>query len=253
MSTFVDTRMSSGRKSLLLLSVVAAAGCAGLGIWQLSRLADRQERNALALAQRELPVVDLDQASLPEPVSYRRVTISGSYDFDRELVIRGRLLRGAPGVQIVTPLRTAGSDTAVLINRGFVPTPDAGFPTHPDGYREAASAEIAGIAVAVPDEGDGAPLDTPNGETWRRLDLTALRARYPYPIAPYYVIVEADTLASRDHTLRGSVLPLRVEPPPLDDGPHLSYALQWFMIGGAALGFGIVFIRRRRAPSPVPD
>ncbi len=253
MSTFVDTPMSSGRKSFLLLTVIVAAGCAGLGVWQLSRLADRQERNALSLAQRDLAAVDLNRMQLPEPVSYRRVTVSGGYDFERELVIRGRLLRGNPGVQIVTPLRLAGSDTAVLINRGFVPTPDAGFPTMPAGYREAAATDIMGIALAVPDEGDGAPLETPKGETWRRLDLTALRARYPYPIAAYYVIVEADTLRTRDHTLRGRVLPVRIEPPELDDGPHLSYALQWFMIGGAALGFGIVFIRRRRVHSPVPD
>lgn len=253
MSTFVDTRMSSGRKSLLLLTVLVAAGCAGLGVWQLSRLAERQERNGLALAQRDLPVVDLNRTSLPESVSYRRVTVSGTYDFDRELVIRGRLLRGNPGVQIVTPIHIAGSDTAVLINRGFVPTPDAGFPASSAGYREASTADIAGIAMAVPDESDGAPLDTPKGETWRRLDLTALRARYPYPIASYYVLIEADTLATRDHTIRGRVLPVRVEPPPLDDGPHLSYALQWFMIGGAALGFGLVFIRRRRTVSPVPD
>ncbi|MHB1329003.1 MAG: SURF1 family protein [Gemmatimonadales bacterium] len=253
MSTFVDTQMSSGRKSLLLLTIIVAAGCAGLGFWQLSRLADRQERNALSLAQRDLPTVDLTQAQLPEPVSYRRVTLSGSYDFEKELVIRGRLLRGAPGVQVVTPLRLAGSDTAVLVNRGFVPTPDAGYPTTTEGYREAAGTNIMGIALAIPDDGDGAALDTPKGETWRRLDLTALRARYPYPIASYYVVVEADTLKTRDHTLRGRVLPIRIEPPELDDGPHFSYAMQWFMIGGAALGFGIVFIRRRRVHSPVPD
>jgi surfeit locus 1 family protein len=224
------------------LTVVASLACAGLGSWQLSRLVSRRAANRAALAERELPPVDLDRESLTGPVRYRRVTIGGELDFDREIVLRGHSLRGAPGIEVVTPVRPAGRDTAVLVNRGFVPTPDAGAIRDPSRYREATSAATAGIATSVPDAHDGEPLATERGETWRRLDLTALRARIPYPIAPYYVIAEARDTG--EHSLRGHSLPVRVEPPGLDDGPHLSYAIQWFLIGGAALGFGIFFVRK---------
>jgi surfeit locus 1 family protein len=244
MSSFADTRFSPGRKSLLALTVIVAVACAGLGGWQLSRLVDRRAVNRLALSHRNLPAVDLTREPLPSPFNYRRVTLTGIYDFDQELVIRGRLLLGTPGIQVVTPLRMPGRDSVVLVNRGFVPTPDAGRPAATGRFREALTARVEGVALTIPDAGDGRPLQTSAGETWARLDLTALRARLPYPLAPYYVIAEADTQSTTDHTAKGSVLPVRIPPPPLDDGPHLSYAVQWFLIGAAALGFGIVFVRR---------
>jgi surfeit locus 1 family protein len=238
----IDTSMSHSQRLLFALTVVVSLLCAGLGSWQLGRLIHRRAMNRAALAERDLPVVDLNQQSLSGPVHYRRVTISGELDFDREILLRGHLLRGAPGIEVVTPIRASGRDTAVLVNRGFVPTPDAGAIRDPTRYGESASATMAGIATAIPDSRDGHPLTTERGETWRRLDLTALRGRLPYPIAAYYVIAEARDTG--EHSLRGHSLPIRIEPPGLDDGPHLSYAIQWFLIGAAALGFGILFVRK---------
>jgi surfeit locus 1 family protein len=234
--------MSHSQRVLFALTVAVSLACAGLGSWQLGRLVTRRAANRAALAERELPLVDLDRQSLSGPVRYHRVTISGELDFDREIVLRGHLLRGAPGIEVVTPIRPPGRDTAVLVNRGFVPTPDAGAIRDPTRYREPSSARISGIATSIPDAHDGLPLVTERGETWRRLDLTALRARLPYPVAAYYVIPEARDTG--EHSLRGHSLPVRVEPPGLDDGPHLSYAIQWFVIGGAALGFGFLFVRK---------
>jgi surfeit locus 1 family protein len=147
----------------------------------------------------------------------------------------------------VTPLRIAGRDTAILVNRGFVPTPDAGYPPAGTAYREPTEARVDGPVLRVPDAGDGQPVSQPRGETWYRLDLSAIRARLPYPIAPFYLITTADS-ATPEHTARGRTLPIRISLPPLDNGPHLSYAIQWFLIGGAALGFGLTFGRRRSAP-----
>ena len=253
MSSLADTHMSRGRTLLLALTLAAAIGCGSLGVWQLRRLFDRRERNRLAMAQRDLPIVDLNGSRLTGQVAYRRATVRGQYDFDRELVIRGRLYRGTPGVHIMTPLKPEGIDTAILVNRGFVPTPDAGTPPSPLPYREPPDAVVDGVAIGIPDQGDGQPLSTDRGITWHRLDLSAIRKLLPYPVAPYYLIAEVDSTKTVEHTIKGHVIPVRIEPPPLDDGPHLSYAVQWFLIGGAALGFGIVFVRRRTEALDVPD
>ncbi|MGE0442070.1 MAG: SURF1 family protein [Gemmatimonadales bacterium] len=252
MSSFDDTRLSSGRKSLFLLTVLVALGCSALGMWQLGRLFDRRARNRVALAEREQPPIDLNRMGLTGPTSYRPATVEGSYDADREILLRGRVYRGTPGIQVVTPLLRPGTDTAVLVNRGFVPTPDAGAPPTREYFREPGPQRVTGIAISVPDDGDGQPLQTPAGETWHRLDLSALRARLPYPIAPYYVLAAPEP-GSVEHTIDGRVFPMRADPPALDDGPHLSYAVQWFLIGGSALGFGILFVLRRTGRQDLVD
>ena len=243
--------MPLGRHLLFGLTLLVAAGAAGLGTWQLGRLFDRRERNRLAIDQSRLDIVDLTAQTLTGRVGFRRVRISGQFDPAHEFIIRGRLFQGTPGIQIVTPLRLDGRDTAVLVNRGFVPSPDAISPFGTQRFAEPIAADFEGIAVSIPDDGDGQPLTGSHGETWRRLDRTAMSSRLPYPVAPYYVIWTADS-ATAAHTIKGHTLPLRLGPPPLDDGPHLSYAVQWFLIGGSALGFGLVFIRRRQPVSDVP-
>jgi surfeit locus 1 family protein len=240
--------VSSSRRLLFALTVVVALLASGLGGWQLQRLFARQARNRIAKADVLAEATDLNRATLTGSVSYRQATASGTYDHQRQIFLRGRLFRGTPGVQVVTPLRLEGQDTALLVNRGFVPTADAGHPTAELPFEEPGLVTVEGIALSIPDDGDGQPLPTPAGETWRRLDWGPLQDRFPYPIRPYYLIVTVDTGTTRDHTLRGTTLPVRIEPPPLDDGPHLSYAVQWFMIAGAALGFGLVFVRRQPAP-----
>lgn len=253
MSPFVDTGMSSGRRILFALTLFAGLGALSLGGWQLRRLLARRAWNAAAMAARDLPEIDLAAGSLPPTANYRRVRLEGRFDFAHEITIRGRLLLGTPGIQVVTPLRLPGRDTAILVHRGFVPTSDAGLPATTDFYTEPDSAAFQGIALTIPDEGDGGPLETANGRTWHRLDLAAIRAATPYPIGPQYVIMIGDTLRTREHTVKGHSLPIRIEPPPLDDGPHLSYAIQWLMIAGAAIGFGLVFVRKRPGPSRGPD
>jgi surfeit locus 1 family protein len=123
------------------------------------------------------------------------------------------------------------------VNRGFVPTPDA-VTIALDSLREPGVVRVEGIALPIR-SGSGAPLD--RGETtWAALDLEALRARLPYPISPVYIRQLPDSSLPR--------FPRRLDPPALDDGSHLSYAIQWFSFSVMALVFGIVIARQQREP-----
>jgi hypothetical protein len=93
-----------------------------LGFWQLDRLAERRAANAHLVAQLEMPPLNLTgQPLAPAGVDLRRANVRGSYDFAQEMVLRNRAFDGAPGVHLITPLRIAGSDTAVLVDRGWIP------------------------------------------------------------------------------------------------------------------------------------
>ena len=55
---------------------------------------------------------------------FRRVRITGVPDYEHELIYAARTRRGSPGVNLLTPIRIAGSDTAIIVNRGWVYSPD---------------------------------------------------------------------------------------------------------------------------------
>lgn len=223
---------------LLVLSLLAAALFLRLGFWQLSRLEERRQENRRAEDARAAEVLDLnrpDRAGTSR--AHRRVVATGEYDRTHEIVLRGHMYRETPGVHLVTPLRLRGSDSAVLVNRGYLPSPDATFAVT-DGLDEPGTVRVEGVALSVPLSADSGGLLTSNGrETWRRLDLAALRRRLPYPLLDVYILQRPDDSLPRS--------PRRLEPQPLDDGPHLSYAIQWFAFAAIAIGGGLIVVVKR--------
>jgi surfeit locus 1 family protein len=230
--------ISRSRFLLLILSLLAAAVCVRLGFWQLSRLSERRSANREAAAGRAGTVMTLNPPATPgQSRANRRVEATGRFDRQHEIVLRGHVLREVPGIHVVTPFRLQGSDSAVLVNRGFVPSPDATFAAT-DSLDEPGLITLAGLALPVPVSDDGgAPLTGNGKETWRRLDLPALRARIPYPLLDIYILQAPDSSLPR--------YPRRLEPPVLDDGPHLSYAVQWFAFAAIAVAGGVIFALRK--------
>jgi surfeit locus 1 family protein len=165
----------------------------------------------------------------------REVSVMGRYDHEHDLVLRGKVYGGSPGVEVVTPLVLQEGRLAVLVNRGFLPTPDA-VTAQTDSVREFGRVRVEGTALALP-SGGGTPLDRGGYITWARLDREALAARLPYPIAPIYIRQSPDAALPR--------FPRRLEPLPIDDGPHLSYAIQWFSFAVMAIVFGGVILKTK--------
>jgi surfeit locus 1 family protein len=222
-----------------LFSVVCALVavlCLGLGFWQVRRLQARQSANAILSGRRFSPVVELD--SLPRDTAdahFRRVHIRGIYDHGQEIIyiLRGR--NGSPGVNILTPLLRPNKDTAVLVNRGWVYSPDGTtIDTHP--WREADTVNGHGFVETFPTKGPFPPQNPTRPRSFRRLDRTALARLFPYPIANYFVVLTDSATAPN--------APPRVEPAPLDEGPHRSYALQWFSFATISIIGLIIFLRR---------
>jgi surfeit locus 1 family protein len=229
------------RLVLMSVTVLIGAACLALGIWQIGRLSNRRAANRLALIGRDLPPLTADSASAPPLLPNRRAVLTGRLDPEHEFVLRNHLVRGVPAVQVVTPLRIPGRDSAVLVNRGYVPAPDAVDPGAAD-WSEPGIRVFRGTLLPVPDRGDGTPISRKGRETWKSLDLRAVRSRLPYPVLQVYLVAQADSGEGKAHTLNGTVYPFRAELPPMDEGPHLMYAVQWFGIAAAVLAFGALFI-----------
>jgi surfeit locus 1 family protein len=166
----------------------------------------------------------------------RRLVAAGQYDHVHDVVLRGKVYQGVPGVEIVSPLVLEGGRSAVLVNRGFVPAPDA-TTADPDSLGEPGQVVVEGIALPM-ETGRGMPLEHGGRTTWARLDAAALRRLLPYSIGEVYL---RETSPSTQRAF-----PRGLDLPPLDDGPHLSYAIQWFAFSLIALVFaGVVATKRR--------
>jgi surfeit locus 1 family protein len=225
-----------------LLAVLSAALFVRLGAWQLERLHERQARNSIVRRQ---------QTSAPSPLQtlprdtgaahYRPASVQGRLDYEHELVATNRTRRGSPGVELITPVRLTGSDTAVLVNRGWVYAPDGATVDHAR-WREADSATLTGyVELYAPDA--GATASSADPRIVRRVSRQEVASKVPYPVAPYYLVATGGPTSSTH--------PVRREIPALDDGPHRSYAVQWFCFAAIALaGAGAVVWRERRDASP---
>ena len=228
----------SFRARALLIScfAIVALVFSRLGVWQLDRLRERRASNVSALAARSAPEVRIVGTTTANPsLEGRAVSAVGHYDHTHDVVLRGKAYDGSPGVEIVSPLVLEDGKIAVLVNRGFVPTPDA-VTIQTDSVREPGKVRVRGTALAVP-SGNGKPLERSGGTTWARLDLEALRGTMPYQLMPWYIRQSPDTALPR--------FPRRLEPLPLDDGPHLTYAIQWFAFAAMTIVFGVVILRTR--------
>lgn len=207
-----------------------------LGFWQIRRLQDRQSANAILAARRYAPEVGLD--SLPPDTAaahFRRVHLRGIYDHGQEVIyiLRGR--NGSPGVNILTPLLRPNKDTAVLVNRGWVYSAD-GTTIDTQPWQEADTLNGHGFVETFPTKGPFQPPSPARPRSFRRLDRAALAKVFPYPIANYYVVL-TDSATSPS-------APPRIEPAPLDEGPHRMYAIQWFSFAAIAIVGLVIFLRR---------
>jgi surfeit locus 1 family protein len=230
----------------VLVAVLAAALFVRLGIWQLHRRSERVALNALVRARLDRPAIDF--AALPRDTSqarYRRARVSGAPDYAHEIVLASRSRQGSPGVDIVTPIRIAGYEAAVLVVRGWVYSPD-GYHIDLAKWHEPDTTTYVGyvehLAPSTP-SGFGART-TFNDRVVQHLDSASLAHLFPYPIAQFYVVALQDSTRMQRDSAADRVA--RLDPPPLDEGPHLSYAIQWFSFAVIAIvGAAVIVVRNR--------
>jgi surfeit locus 1 family protein len=247
--------MTRHRTNTLLfgvLTVVAAAVCIRLGIWQLDRLAQRRAQNAIVLARGTMPVASVSTLQgVDTTVSHwRRVHVRGVADYAGEVVHATRSQAGSPGVHLLTPVRPldgAWGDTAVLVLRGFVYSPD-GRTFDREKAREGDTLDLDALVLAFPAHAPGTVQMQTATRAVRLLDRDTIATLTGQPLAPFLLLALGDT------AMYDIVKAARVPPPSPSEGPHQSYAMQWF---GFALVFLVGFVaftwgpgRSGRATSP---
>ncbi len=226
-----------------LLVVGAVVLMVSLGFWQLRRLDERREFNATVAARVNEPPVPLDEllaqldgsddAGDIESVQWRQVTAEGTW-LDEQIIWFNRTQDGLAGDNVLTPL-VEPSGTTVVVNRGFVPL-GREIPAAPSG-------DVAVLArVRIPHvRQTGELTDATDGGAVtevRRVDLDQLAGQLPGDVAPVYLDLVATDPAVTDAD------PTPLPMPDLNDGPHLSYAMQWFIFAACVAVGWVLAVRR---------
>ncbi len=219
----------------LVLALVFAVACVSLGMWQFARLEESRTQIARVKANYDsTPVVlesvitTLDSFTLSD--SWKQVTASGRYLDNQQILVRSRPLNGDVGFEVLAPLRL--SDGRIfIVDRGWIPSGDttavaSRVPQPPAG-------DVTVIARLKPSEPALAGRDAVDG-TVPTIHLPMIRELIRAHSADAPVIVGAYGLVVSESPAV-TEMPTPAEKPELDEGPHLSYALQWLIF--AVMGF----------------
>ncbi len=225
----------------LALVTALAAACAALGMWQLDRrdkvVADigrieaNYERPPVAYAPGSAGFARYDALEEWTPVEF-----TGVYDTENQVIVRNRPLNGQPGYEVLTPLRLEDG-TAVIIDRGWLPigNNEAG---HPDSIPAPPQGTVTVTARVKPGE-PAVNRGAPEGQI-ASIDLEGYEEMLGYPVQTgAYGLMAAEDPAP-------AVAPLQFPKPSLNEGPHLSYSMQWFAFG-ALLFVGLGYAARQQA------
>lgn len=209
-----------------LAVIVGMIILARLGFWQLDRLDQRRAKNAALIAALESEPVNLNEAELPDDLSSlkdRDAVVQGEFDFTHQGIVKLQTFQGRPGVNLVAPLVLADGETAVLVDRGWVP--DESSANNWADYNEPGPQTIQGyiaLTQTLNRLGASSASTVADNLEWYRVDIGAIQKQMPYKLLPVYV-KQAPGENNQQPPLRSE---REVD---LSEGPHLSYAIQWFL------------------------
>ena len=218
------------------VALLAALACAALGNWQWQRYVGKAatvaavERHYTAPAR---PVTEVLTAEpMPREREWTRVEAVGEYR-GQQLVVRNRPREARYGYEVLAALRLADGSTLV-VDRGWIPFPPGGA-TAPPQIPPAPAGTVTVVGWVRPSE-PSLNREPPTGQV-ASIELAAISRAWRTPVLGGYLIRQTENGRSPGN-------PADLDPPDTDTGPHLAYAIQWWVVGPAA--FVLVWFAIRR-------
>lgn len=224
-----------------VFTLIALIVLCGLGYWQLSRLAWKEDLIARVTARIEQPPVPAPaEAAWPSiglDQEYRHVSVRGRFDNAREalayaLVSEPKGKYSGPGYWVMTPLVTAGGAT-IIVNRGFVPI-DRLDPA--ERRKVEGETTVSGLLRLPEGRSWFTPADDPAKGIFQERNPAILAKAYGLTrVAPFFI--DADAAPQNGLPQGGETRVTFVN-------NHLQYAVTWFGLAFALLAVFAAFARR---------
>lgn len=211
----------------LCLAALAATVMVLLGRWQWGRYELRSGINARMSAGTTAAPVEYANGVK----EWTRVSITGEFDPNLEILVRNRTVEGKNGYEILTPLMRADG-TAVLVDRGWVPPHPSG-PVHKPDVPPAPSGTVTVVGRVRAPESDPRVQLLDGQWQARRVGVPEIAAKLPYKVAPTYITADADST---------ELVPIPVSRE--NDWLNFGYAFQWWIFAAGSI-FAYFWLLRR--------
>jgi len=229
------------RRPHWLPTVAAIAGIAltaAAGNWQLERAHEKQRlQQAYERGAADVPVTLSAAPVEAESLLFRRVEATGAFVPQAAVLLDNKVVAGVAGYHVIMPLRVAGSQKYVLVNRGWVAA-GADRNRLPDVKTPRGSVTVVGVAMR-PGRFLELSGELPTGAVWQNLTIERYRRLMQLDIQP--VVIE-------QHNDLGDGLARSWGRPDFGVAKHYGYAVQWFLLCGL-IAFLYVFFHVKRARS----
>src|SRR5688572_14913503 len=218
-----------------LLGVVLTA-CAGA--WQLDRAHQKevlqatyeQGTSGAAIAVSAVPM----QA---QAMRLRRVEAEGEFVPDHAVLLDNKVHQGVAGYEVLMPLRIAGTQMHVLVNRGWVAA-GADRSILPQVRTPAGSVRIEGVAV-VPGRFLELRKSDESGTVWQNLTIERFETSRKLSVQPFVI---------EQHSGLDDGLVRSWKRPDFGISKHYGYAVQWFLFCGLIIFlYGFFHVRSSRS------
>jgi cytochrome oxidase assembly protein ShyY1 len=233
--------------SALAVATLFAVACLFLGRWQWHRHEDKAARAQRITSHYFASPVPLSRAmpgpdtKLPRAQEWTPVTATGRYAAQSLMLVRNRSNNAVSGYEVVVPL-TLADGASLLVDRGWIPNGQSA--TEPPAVPATPVGDITVTGwLRVGEPSLGRPQRT--GQL-ASINLAEAQAQTGTPLYGAYLILRAETRSPGEGGLSGEqvVRPQQLEKPDTGEGPHLAYALQWWL--AAPVGFALVLVGARR-------
>jgi len=207
-----------------------------LGNWQARRAEEKRALGAAFDQALRSPPIALSPGADIAGLVHKHVSARGQFLADRTVLLDNKLRQGRPGYEVVTPLRLGGSDSNILVDRGWVAAASSRA-VLPEVRTPAGDVEVSGVAL------DRLPraLETgvaPKGAVLQNVDIGAFAAETKLRLEP---------LVIEQHSELPDGLSREWPRPDFGIEKHESYALQWYSFAALAIIL-VVVLSIRRAP-----
>jgi len=207
-----------------VVPTIAAAATIALTLhlshWQAGREQEKLALQTLLDARVRMPLHALQAKDRDgEALKYRQVSAAGEYVAAKQIYLDNKDSNGAVGFHVMTPLKLAGSEVSVMVNRGWIAR-GRDYPNPPAAIPPAGPVQVSGMAVQP--SGRFLELSSANvqGSVWQNFTFDRARGVLGIDVLP--VVVLAAQAAP-------GLVPV-TETPDAGAEKHRGYAFQWMAL-----------------------